>query len=198
MPLGNTGAGKSTLLTQLGGNFESGAKFRKGLTKHVSGQRVVVNHKIVCLIDVPGVFGASDTETKHNAKELNTILSLGQSFRIYFVLRASNRGPGGPEMVMMSKISECVRKADGSRMSFGVIVNQISSDKVGAMYKELAKDNFQSTFEGLGIPGFTFDIKIDSVIMLPFDALGWDANRLRVVLTEEIHKHPASAIKLEK
>ncbi|KAF9382719.1 hypothetical protein CPB97_007002 [Podila verticillata] len=53
-------------------------------------------------------------------------------------------------------------------------------------------------FEGLSISGFTFDIKIDSVIMLPFDELGLKQNRFQAVLAEEILKHPAAAIKLAK
>ncbi|KAF9369262.1 hypothetical protein CPC16_004644 [Podila verticillata] len=82
-------------------------------------------------------------------------------------------------------------------MSFGVIVNQVPSDIVGDMYNDLAKDNFRSMFDGLSIPGFTFDINIDSVIMLSYDELGLEQNRFRDTLAEEILKHPAAAIKLE-
>ncbi|KAF9372826.1 hypothetical protein CPB97_000990 [Podila verticillata] len=208
--LGNAGAGKSTLLAQLGGKFDSGAKFRKGFTKDVSaevvkvygkdvkvqGKDVKVYGKDVLLIDVPGLFEPSNKETQFNAQKLNEALSLEHSYRIYFVLKAGNRGPDDSEMVMMSKISECVRKADGSQMSFGVIVNQIPTGEVETMYKQLAKDNFRDMFEALEIPGFTFDITIDSVIMLPFDELGLEQNKFRDTLAEEILKHPAAAIKL--
>jgi len=151
----------------------------------------------MCLIDVPGLFEPSNIETQFNSQKLNEALTLGMDYRIYFVLKAGNRGPDDPEMVMMSKISECVRNADGSQMSFGVIVNQIPSSEVEAMYKKLAKDNFRSMFASLNIPEFTFDIKIHSAIMLSFDELGLEQNTFRDKLTEEILKHPAAAIRLE-
>ncbi|KAF9212106.1 hypothetical protein BGZ59_007205 [Podila verticillata] len=195
--LGNAGAGKSTLLAQLGGKFDSGAKFRRGFTKDISEELVKVHGEDVRLIDVPGLFEPSNKETQINAQKLNEALSLGHSYRIYFVLKAGNRGPDDSEMVMMSKISECVRKSDGSQMSFGVIVNQVPSDKVEDMYKDLTKDNFRSMFDGLSIPGFTFDINIDSVIMLSYDELGLEQNKFRDTLAEEILKHPATTIKLE-
>ncbi|KAF9382710.1 hypothetical protein CPB97_006993 [Podila verticillata] len=197
--LGNAGAGKSTLLTQLGGKFKSGAVFRKGFTKEISEQVVKVDGKDVCLMDVPGLFEPNDKETQFNAEQLDNALSRKYIYRLYFVLRADNRGPDDKEMVMMSKISECVRKVDGSRVSFGVIVNQIRSDDVYEMYRrEMAHDNFQSMFRGLNIPGLTFDIKIDSVLMLWFDELGLNGNRFRDELVKEIHKHPAAAIELVK
>ena len=197
--LGNAGAGKSTLLAQLGGNFDSGAKFRRGFTKDVSEALVKVNGKDMRLIDVPGLFEPNNKETQFNAKQLNKALRQTKyNYRLYFVLKAGNRGPDDPEMVMMSKISECVRNADGSQMSFGVIVNQIPSGEIETMYKHLAEDNFRSMFDALEIPGFTFNIKIDSVLMLPFDELGLVQHRFRDKLAEEIRKHPASAIKLEK
>ncbi|KFH72856.1 hypothetical protein MVEG_00081 [Podila verticillata NRRL 6337] len=195
--LGNAGAGKSTLLAQLGGKFDSGAKFRRGFTKDISEELVKVNGEDVRLIDVPGLFEPSNKETQLNAQKLNEALLLGHSYRICFVLKAGNRGPDDAEMVMMSKISECVRKSDGSKLSFGMIVNQIPSEEVGDMYKELAKDNFRSMFDGLSIPGFTFDINIDSVIMLPFNELELEQNKFRDTLAEEILKHPAVAIELE-
>ncbi|KAF9212101.1 hypothetical protein BGZ59_007200, partial [Podila verticillata] len=129
--LGNAGAGKSTLLTQLGGKFESGAVFRKGFTKDVTHNIVVIKDQQVRLIDVPGLFEPNDKETRFNAEKINFALSLGFNYRLYFVLKADNRGPDDKEMVMMSRINECVRKSDGSQMSFGVIVNQIPSEEVG-------------------------------------------------------------------
>lgn len=197
--LGNAGAGKSTLLTQLGGKFESGAVFRKGFTKKISEQVVKVDGKDVCLIDVPGLFEPNDKETKFNALQLKDALSRGYKYRLYFVLRADNRGPDDKEMVMMSKIGECIGNFDGSQISFGVIVNQIRSNDVYDMYQqEMAHDNFQSMFRGLDMPGLTFDIKIDSVLMLWFDEHGLDEYRFRDELAKEIHKHPATAIELKK
>ncbi|KAG0021824.1 hypothetical protein BGZ82_011190 [Podila clonocystis] len=199
--LGNAGAGKSTLLTQLGGTkFGSGAKFRQGFTKDVSEQDVDIAGQSVRLIDVPGLFEPSDKETQFNATQLTKALRhQNYNYRLYFVLKADNRGPGDNEMVMMSKISECVRKADGSKMSFGVIVNQIRTADVHSMYEqEMVSDRFQSVFAGLDIPGFTFDIKIDSVIMLPYDEVGLMHGRFRGIIAQEILKHQASAITLEK
>ncbi|KAI9241270.1 MAG: hypothetical protein BYD32DRAFT_458071 [Podila humilis] len=169
---------------------------RRGFTKDISEELVKVNGKDVRLIDVPGLFEPSNKETQINAQKLNEALSLGHSYRIYFVLKAGNRGPDDSEMVMMSKISECVWKSDGSQMSFGVIANQVPSDKVEDMYKDLAKDNFRSIFDGLSIPRFTFDINIDSVIMLSYEELGLEQNRFRDTLAEEVLKHPAAAIRL--
>ncbi|KAI9241266.1 MAG: hypothetical protein BYD32DRAFT_77366 [Podila humilis] len=147
----------------------------------------------VRLIDVPGLFEPNDKETRFNAEKINSALSLGFNYRLYFVLKADNRGPDDKEMVMMSRISECVRKSDGSQMSFGVIVNQIPSEEVGDMYNDLAKDNFRSMFDGLSIPGFTFDINIDSVIMLPFDELGLGQLEFQDKLADQIDIRPASA-----
>ncbi|KAF8986327.1 hypothetical protein BGZ52_009089, partial [Haplosporangium bisporale] len=191
--LGNAGAGKSTLLTQLGGKFESGAVFRKGFTKDVTHNTVVIKKQQVLLIDVPGLFEPNDKETRFNAEKINSALSLGFNYRLYFVLKADNRGPDDKEMVMMSRISECVRKADRSQMSFGVIVNQIPSDEVGAMYKKLAEDKFRFMFDELSIPGFAFDIKIDSVIMLPFDELALGQLGFQDNLADLIDIRPASA-----
>ncbi|KAF9321226.1 hypothetical protein BG006_002660, partial [Podila minutissima] len=197
--LGNAGAGKSTLLTQLGGeNFGSGVKFRQGFTKNVTPCEVELNGQRVRLMDVPGLFEPNNGETEFNAGQLTK--ALGQenySYRIYFVLKASNRGPDDKEMVMMAKINECVKKYNGSAMSFGVIVNQMRGKEVEVMYEELARDNFKGMFAGLVIPGFTFDINIDSVITLHFDEEGLKENKVGSVLAEQISMVEATAITLK-
>ncbi|KAF8986331.1 hypothetical protein BGZ52_009093 [Haplosporangium bisporale] len=91
--LGNASAGKSTLLAQLGGKFDSGAKFRRGFTKDISEELVKVQGENVRLIDVPGLFEPSNKETQPNAQKLNEALSLGYSYQIYFVLKAGNVDP---------------------------------------------------------------------------------------------------------
>ncbi|KAG0014234.1 hypothetical protein BGZ82_001825 [Podila clonocystis] len=197
--LGNAGAGKSTLLTQLGGTkFGSGVKFRRGFTKDVTEERVELKGQSVRLIDVPGLFEPNNGQTEFNAKQLTDALGRkNYRYRLYFVLEADNRGPGDKEMVMMSRINECVKKADGSRMSFGVIVNQVQSKAVEAMYEELAEDRFQSMFAKLIIPGFKFNIDIDSVIMLPFDEQRVEQHQFGSELAGKITMSQATAIKLE-
>ncbi|KAF9308786.1 hypothetical protein BG003_010614 [Podila horticola] len=197
--LGNAGAGKSTLLTQLGGKtFESGAKFRQGFTKDVIEEVVQLNGQAVRLIDVPGLFEPNNGQTEFNARQLTDALGRkNYRYRLYFVLKADNRGPGDKEMVMMSRINECVKKAGGASMSFGVIVNQIQDAGVADMYEDLAKDNFKSMFSELKIPGFKFNIDIDNVIMLPFDEKRVEQNQFGGELSEKITISQAAAIQMD-
>ncbi|KAG0014235.1 hypothetical protein BGZ82_001826 [Podila clonocystis] len=169
--LGNSGVGKSTLLTQLGAkSFTSGVQFRRGYTKEVYQEEVELNGQRVILVDVPGLYEPIEKETQKNAKKLTVALKKGYSYKLYFVMQASNRGPDDKEMIMMSRINDCIKKANGSSVSFRVIVNQIPDQNVYAMYqKRLADDNCESLFKSMDIKGFSFDIRIDNVMLLMFD-----------------------------
>ncbi|KAG0021822.1 hypothetical protein BGZ82_011188 [Podila clonocystis] len=199
--IGNAGAGKSTLLTQLGGKkFKSGAKFREGFTKKVEEEPVTLsNGQTVMLVDVPGLFEPSEKATKDNASELTTALRLDYDFKIFFVMKADNRGPSDSDMVMMSKINESIKTVHGSRVSFRVIVNQIMSDDVHEIYQEnLAKDNFKSFFASLDIEEFSFDIKIDSVMLLRFSPNDVSCGGFREKMEQEVSQHSQAWILLEK
>lgn len=200
MLLGNAGSGKSTLLTQLGGTvFPSGVQFRKGYTKDIYEEWIILNGEPVCLIDVPGLYEPSETETKFNAQKLNLALSRDYEYKLFFVLKASNRGPDDGEIVMMSKISESIKQVNGCRVSFRVIVNQIMDQRVYDMYQDhLAKDNFVSFFGALDIPGFSFNIKIDGVILLRFDEEGVTNNKFRKQFARDVDLHRPSAIHIHK
>ncbi|KAG0029640.1 hypothetical protein BGZ81_003567 [Podila clonocystis] len=198
--LGNAGAGKSSLLTQLGGTiFKSGAAFRTGFTKDIYEEWVMLNGTPVCLIDVPGLFESSEKETQFNAQKLTLALSRDYEYKLYFVMKADNRGPPDAEMVMMSKINESIKQVNGCRVSFRVIVNQIMSPEVYDMYDEgLAKDNFQSLFATLDIPGFSFDIKIDGVMLLEYDEEGLRNKKFSERVTQDVSEHCQSAIQVHK
>ncbi|KAF9112127.1 hypothetical protein BGX27_003940 [Mortierella sp. AM989] len=192
---GNAGAGKSTLLSQIGGNFESGVKFRGGFTKDIYEDWVNINGNDVLLMDVPGLFEPDNEQTEFNAKKLTEALNRGYHYKLYFVLRASNRGPDDAEMVMMAKVNECVRQANGAQVSFRVIVNQIPDQGVYDMYEQyIARDNFKSLFRGLNIQGFSFDIKIDNVTLICFNTAEVKANELKNKIAQEVEAHHATPL----
>ncbi|KAF9382709.1 hypothetical protein CPB97_006992 [Podila verticillata] len=198
---GNAGAGKSTLLTQLGGTkFKSGATFRTGFTKKVEQERVTLSSgQTVILIDVPGLFEPSEKATQNNALELNLALRLEYEFKFFFIMKADNRGPSDAEMVMMSKVNECIKTSYGSRVSFRVIVNQIMSDEVNKIYEDnVAKDNCKSLFQDLNIPGFSFDIKIDSVMLLRYSPEDVSCGGFKAKMEEEVYQHSEQQIRVTK
>ncbi|KAF9382715.1 hypothetical protein CPB97_006998 [Podila verticillata] len=198
---GNAGAGKSTLLTQLGGTkFKAGATFRAGYTKTVQQEQVTLsNGQTVMLVDVPGLFEPNENNTKNNAVELNAALKLDYDFKLFFILKADNRGPSDAEMVMMSKINDCIQQIDGTHVSFRVIVNQIMSDDVNKIYEEnVAKDNCKSLFQSLDIPGFSFDIKIDSVMLLRYSPKDVSCGGFKKKMEEEVYQHSEERIRMAK
>ncbi|KAG0023100.1 hypothetical protein BGZ80_010402 [Entomortierella chlamydospora] len=168
----NYGAGKSTLLSQLGGDFPSGVALRRGYTTALKEYLVTLESgEQVLLMDVPGMYEASNERTKQNASQLTEALSKGYNYKLYFVLKADNRGPPDPELVMMAKVNECVKQINGAKVTFRIIVNQINDAATYNMYRdELAYDNFKSFFEALdGLEDFSFDINIDHVELIRFD-----------------------------
>ncbi|KAF9323968.1 hypothetical protein BG006_000966 [Podila minutissima] len=92
----------------------------------------------------------------------------------------SNRGPADDEIVLVSKINDSIKQVNGHRVSFRVIVNQIMDQSVYDMFQDhLAKDNCVSFFGSLDLPGFSFDIKIDGVMLLRFDKEAVMKNKYR-------------------
>ncbi|KAF9114073.1 hypothetical protein BGX27_000204 [Mortierella sp. AM989] len=194
--IGNTGAGKSTLLSLLGANFESGVGFRTGVTKEISEARVKVNGKEVVLMDVPGLFAPKSKETVENAKILTTALSKEYDYMLYFVLKASNRGVTDEEMVMMSKVNECIRQVgpkSKAKITFRVIVNQIPDDDTYTMYnKYVAQDNCKSLFNEIELDDFPFDITVSGVLMIRFIQAQEKAKKdleIKKVLEQDIRSH---------
>ncbi|KAF9212104.1 hypothetical protein BGZ59_007203 [Podila verticillata] len=205
--IGNSGVGKSTLLTQLGAKtFESGVKCRQGYTKDVIEEHVQLDGHDVVLIDVPGLYEPNDNETRLNAKKLTKALSnKTYDYKLYFVTLATNRGPLNPDLVMMSKVNQCIKKANGTRVSFRVIVNQIMAAPVYDMYQqEMAFDNFKSFFETLdkakeiGLRGFSFEISIDSVMLLMFSESDVETNGFKDMIVADVCAHSQSAIQVKE
>ncbi|KAG0306105.1 hypothetical protein BGZ98_002969 [Dissophora globulifera] len=171
--IGNIGAGKSTLLSQIGGNFSSGVSFRQGFTSRISEQEITLDGKSVVLMDIPGLFEPEEDATQKNAKILTEALRMDYDFKLFFVLKASNRGIRDEDLILMSKVNECICQAQTkSKIHFRVIINQIMDDEVYNLYRDnMAIDNFQGFFVDLKIPGYSFnEIHIDNVLLLRFDA----------------------------
>lgn len=105
---------------------------------------------------IPGMYESSNERIKHNASQLTEAIRKGYNHKLYFALKADNRGPQDPELVMMAKVNECVKRIDGSKVTFRIIFNQIHDDATYNMYRdELAYDNFKSLFDTLpGLQGF--------------------------------------------
>ncbi|KAF9167395.1 hypothetical protein DFQ26_004724 [Actinomortierella ambigua] len=196
--LGNSGSGKSTLLNLLGGQFGSGVKMRKGFTKNVQVQEVLLGGKIVELIDVPGLFEPNDNETRKNAEQLTEALTREREYILYFVLRATNRGLENADLLMMSKINQCIRLADGERVSYRVIVNQIMDDETRNMCKEsLVSDHFLSLFGQMNAEGFSFDIQVKSVLLLSFGIESAQQQEFKNMVEEDIRMQLATRVDLK-
>ncbi|KAI8360178.1 hypothetical protein B0O80DRAFT_438622 [Mortierella sp. GBAus27b] len=169
MFIGNIGAGKSTLLSHLGGDFLSGIRFMEGLTKQVSEQIVTLNGQRVVLMDIPGLYEADDQATKANAKKLTEALRRGYDYKLFFVLMGGNRGLTKEDLALMSTVNKCIRQANGARVAFRVIINQINDRKLYSMYDQcLARDNFRTFFDNPNFKQYELDIQINSVLLIRF------------------------------
>ncbi|KAF9382716.1 hypothetical protein CPB97_006999 [Podila verticillata] len=175
-------------------------RVRRGYTEDVYEEEAMLNCKPVLLIDVPGLFEPRSNQTESNARKLTEALSRGYDYKLYFIMQATNRGPSDKEMVMMSKVNECIKQANGSQVSFRVIVNQIMSKEVHNMYQQyLGHDNCKSLLQILGaeIPKFSFDIKIDGVMLLPFNTETVDERGFANVIAEDVRQHKHYTIRIE-
>ncbi|KAF9205417.1 hypothetical protein BGZ49_004044 [Haplosporangium sp. Z 27] len=199
--IGNAGSGKSALLNQLGGNFQSGVSYRRGLTKKIAESPIQVDGGCATLIDIPGLYAPDDDETENNVKQLQHALSLGYEYKIYFVLKADNRGPVDSEYVMMAKVNQWVKTVDGAQVTFRVIVNQIIDDEVYDMYDSyMAKDNFKNVFSEMngreGMP-YSFDIRIDHVLLLPYSKL-IKSKVFETQIADDVKTHKKTRLGLEQ
>ncbi|KAF9903601.1 hypothetical protein EC991_003513 [Linnemannia zychae] len=189
--VGNSGAGKSTLLSQLSDhNFGAGARLNEGYASEIEEYQTRIDGQPVVLMDVPG-------RTKHNATKLTDALRRHYDLKLYFVLQAHNRGPSPQELVMMHEVNQCVRQF-GSTATFRIIVNQILDEEVKMMYQPLADDNFTNYFSQLKMPDYSFNIRIEKVLMLDFDAKGVKTRQLKELLEQDIQQYKALTVTLER
>jgi len=99
---------------------------------------------------------------------------------------------------MMSKVNQCIKQVNGSRVSFRIFVNQITDQEVYDLYEQyLAKDNFATLFKSLKIPGYSFNIKIDRVLLLRFNKEFVRQRTFKDVIAADVFKHSQSAINVE-
>ncbi|KAF8940774.1 hypothetical protein BGZ58_004900 [Dissophora ornata] len=197
--IGNTGSGKSTLLSQIGGNFPAGLSFRKGFTTEISETRIDINGQPVVLMDVPGLYEPDESRTKRNAQALTEALKKGYDYKIYFVVKADNRGLPNQDWVVMSKVNECVRQVGGAKVEFRVIINQIMSKKIREWCKQqFCHDNFQSAFESLKMEGYFFDIKISGVLLVMFDEAALENMALGDDILREVREQMPVPVSLHK
>ncbi|KAG0224183.1 hypothetical protein B0O80DRAFT_438630 [Mortierella sp. GBAus27b] len=196
--IGNVGAGKSTLLSQLGANFDSGVSFMEGLTKEVSEQVVTLNGRQVILMDVPGLYEFDDETTMSNALKLTEALRKHYRYKLFFVLKADSRGLTSKDVALMSTVNKYVRQANGDKVEFRVIINQVYDDKVYHMFDEnVVKDNFRQVFENARLNQYDLDIEISSVMLIRFDEAAVHFKRLKEDLSREIEAQPGILVKLE-
>lgn len=67
------------------------------------------------------------------------------------------------------------------------------------MYGEgLSKDNCQSLFASLDILKFSFDVKIDGVMLLPYDEEGMKSKRFSDQVAHDVGIHSQSAILVQE
>jgi GTPase Era involved in 16S rRNA processing len=190
------GAGKSTLLSQIGGKFPSGVAFMTGLTKEVTEQVVCLNGEPVILIDTPGLYEARNEATKSNAEKMTEALRKGYDYKIFIVLKASNRGITPEDLSLMSKVSKCVQQVNGAKVEYRIIINQIESDKLYDMYEErVVKDNFRGIIEAIR-DEYELDIEVSGVMLVRSDEAAVNEMRLRESIAEQIQTHASYQIKV--
>ncbi|KAF9284887.1 hypothetical protein BGZ88_009747 [Linnemannia elongata] len=197
MFIGNTGVGKSALLNQLGGNFKSGFNEQHGVTTSITEKTIVLGSETVVLMDVPGLIEPSKEATDRNAGLLVKALSRGYDFRLTIVVQASNRTMTTDDLALICEVNKCLVDAgmlqdqDGGRgqvqgehydfsdekyespihpkISFRIIVNGISGQKLYEAYEWYAADKFQAFFADNNTIATPFDIQVDEVLLLRAD-----------------------------
>lgn len=187
--IGTPGSGKTTLLTQISSSTLVSTGFRNGFTNKAREEMITLNGKRILLIDVPGLHEPSEKGTQQNTKRLTDALSKSYDYYLYFIMKAENRGPTDVEMVMMSKINDCIKQTNGSRVSFRVIVNHIMSQELYDLYQEhMVNDNCKSLLKSLEIPGCSFNIKIDSVSLVRFEETNMNSPFRDILIQDIIRK----------
>ncbi|KFH72864.1 hypothetical protein MVEG_00089 [Podila verticillata NRRL 6337] len=168
--IGNRTSGKAKLLTQISSSTLVSTVLGNGSAEEVREENITLNGKSILLIDVPDLHEPSEKGTQQNTNRLTNAMSKSYDYYLYFIMKAGRGGPTNAELVMMSKINDCIKQTNGSRVSFRVIVNQIMSQGQHDIYQELmVVDNCKSLFKSLEIPGCSFKIKIDSVSLVLFE-----------------------------
>ncbi|KAF9145278.1 hypothetical protein BGX30_009706 [Mortierella sp. GBA39] len=219
MFIGNTGVGKSALLNQLGGDFKSGFSERRGVTASINEKMVVLGGERVVLMDVPGLIEPSDEETVRNSKLLVEALSRGYNYKLIFVVQASNRTMTTDDMTLISEVNRCLVDAgmlqgqDGGsgrgevglydfsnekyappplpKISFRIIVNGVSGQKMSNSYEWFVQDKFQSFFADNNTKETPFDIQVDDVLLLPADDDAVEKGGFKEELTKFVTKQKA-------
>ncbi|KAK3808457.1 MAG: hypothetical protein J3Q66DRAFT_76226 [Benniella sp.] len=195
--LGNMGVGKSTLLSQIGGNFPSGLAFMTGLTKEVTEQVVCLNGEPVILIDTPGLYEANNQATQANGLKMAEALRRGYDYKLFMVLKGTNRGITAEDLALMSKVSKCVRQANDAKVEYRVIVNQIENEDIYKMYEErVVKDNFRGIIDLIGRDQYELDIEITSVMLVRTDEAAVKGMQLREPIMEQIVAHTPTPVKV--
>ncbi|KAF9359764.1 hypothetical protein BGX34_008168 [Mortierella sp. NVP85] len=198
--LGNMGAGKSTLLSQLidddERDFPSGFSFMSGFTKEVSEHVVRINGEKVILIDTPGLYEPSNRATKANAEKLTEALRKGYNYKIFIVLKATNRGLTSEDLALMSNVNKSVRQVDGAKVEYQVIINQIENEETYNLYEtNVANDNFRRVLQSLDPEEYDLDIQIARVELLRFDKVAVKDKRFRDVITKQVQTHVPVQVK---
>ncbi|KAF9365424.1 hypothetical protein BGX34_010051 [Mortierella sp. NVP85] len=197
MFIGNIGAGKSTLLTQLGGNFHSDVKFMEGVTQEVSEQTVILDGKRVILMDTPGLYEIDEEATNANAEKLTRALNKGYEYKLFFVLKGTNRGLTSEDLGIMSSVNKCVRLTNDAKVEFGAIINLIQDDKVYNMYQEnFNMDKLRALFQSPALRKYDLDIEFKSVLLVRFDEAAVLNRRLREVISKSVKDLSPVKIKL--
>ncbi|KAG9068609.1 hypothetical protein KI688_010885 [Linnemannia hyalina] len=218
--------GKSALLNQLGGDFKSGFSERHGVTASIDEKRVVLGGERVVLMDVPGLIEPSGEATDRNAKLLVEALSRGYNYKLIFVVQASNRTMTTDDMTLISEVNKCLVDAgmlqghDGGsgrgevglydfsneryepppprpKISFRIIVNAVSGQKMHNSYEWLVQDKFQSFFADNDTKETPFDIQVDDVLLLPADDDAIEKGGFKEELTRFVTKQKAVPVSIE-
>ncbi|KAF9365426.1 hypothetical protein BGX34_010053 [Mortierella sp. NVP85] len=179
--IGTRGAGRKTLFSQLGWSFEPPVNFVEGafVIQEESEQTVTLNGKELILMNTSGLYERGEEASRLNTERLTRALERGYNYKIFFVLKANFRGLASEDLALMSAVNRCVRQADGAKVEFGIIVNQIERDAVYYMYKEgLTTENLRN-FES-----YELDIEVNSVLLGWFDGMTDLAERLRGVISK--------------
>ncbi|KAF9537807.1 hypothetical protein EC957_007655 [Mortierella hygrophila] len=217
--------GKSALLNQLGGDFKSGFSERHGVTANIVEKRVLLGGEWVVLMDVPGLIEPSDEATKRNSRLLVEALSRGYNYKLIFVVQASNRTMTTDDMTLISEVNRCLVDAgmlqgqDGAsgrgevglyafsdeeyelpsslpKISFRIIVNGVSGQKMYNSYEWFVQDKFQSFFADNDTKETPFDIQVDDVLLLPADDDAVEKGGFKEDLTRFVTKQKAVPVSI--
>jgi hypothetical protein len=187
MFIGNIGARRSTLIRQLGGNLHYGVGFMEGVAQQVSEQIVILDGKPLILMDVPVPYGMGEEAAIVHAERLTRALERGYKYKLFFVLRATNRGLCREDLAQMSAVNRCVRLANDTKVEFGIIINQIQDELVYTMYKEnFTRESLRKLFRDPRFESYELDIEFNSVLLVRFNEEAVLPARLKEIIFEPV------------